>query len=129
MQDISRLDESGDTRPRILMMGPRRSGKSSIQRVVFQKMPPHETLFLEGSSGLDIKYVANNHLTQFQIWDFPGDFDFEGIICLNLDTCCSHLAHIDPHCMRYGEHILTDESIFKNAGVVLFVVDAQVCGL
>lgn len=24
---------------------------------------------------LDIKYVANNEFAQFQIWDFPGDYD------------------------------------------------------
>lgn len=24
---------------------------------------------------LDIKYVANNEYAQFQIWDFPGDYD------------------------------------------------------
>jgi Ras-related GTP-binding protein C/D len=31
-------------------MGLRRSGKSSIQKVVFQKMSPNETLFLETTS-------------------------------------------------------------------------------
>lgn len=55
-----------------------RSGKSSIQRVVFHKMSPHETLFLESTRALDVKYVANNPLVQFQIWDFPGDFDLRG---------------------------------------------------
>ena len=34
-------------KPRVLLMGARRSGKSSIQKVVFHKMSPHETLFLE----------------------------------------------------------------------------------
>jgi hypothetical protein len=57
---------------------PNRSGKSSIQRVVFHKMSPHETLFLEGTNSLDIKYIANNSFVQFQIWDFPGDYDFKG---------------------------------------------------
>ena len=57
-------------------MGSRRSGKSSIAHVVFHKMPPHETFFMEGTNSLDIKYVANNALVQFQIWDFPGDFEF-----------------------------------------------------
>jgi Ras-related GTP-binding protein C/D len=55
-----------------------RSGKSSIQRVVFHKMSPHETLFLECTNQLDIKYIANNSFVQFQIWDFPGDADFKG---------------------------------------------------
>lgn len=36
----------GDSsKPRILLMGLRRSGKSSIQKVVFHKMSPNETLF------------------------------------------------------------------------------------
>ena len=38
----------------------------------------------------------------------------------------SLLPVTDPHCMRYGDHDLTDESIFKKCGVVVFVVDAQV---
>jgi Ras-related GTP-binding protein C/D len=64
--------KSGDTRPRLLLMGQRRyaftcllsfgrclktktkkvsrSGKSSISSVVFHKMPATETLFLESTS-------------------------------------------------------------------------------
>lgn len=34
------------SKPRVLLMGARRSGKSSIQKVVFHKMSPHETLFI-----------------------------------------------------------------------------------
>ena len=30
------------TKPRVLLMGARRAGKSSIQKVVFHKMSPHE---------------------------------------------------------------------------------------
>lgn len=41
-------------------------------------MSPHETLFLESTTALDIKYIANNPFVQFQIWDFPGDYDFKG---------------------------------------------------
>ena len=29
----------------------------------------------EPTTSLDIKYVANNEFAQFQIWDFPGDYD------------------------------------------------------
>lgn len=36
---------STEVKPRILLMGLRRSGKSSIQKVVFHKMSPNETLF------------------------------------------------------------------------------------
>ena len=39
-----------DFKPRLLLMGLRRSGKSSIASVVFHKMPPNETLFLESTT-------------------------------------------------------------------------------
>lgn len=56
-------------------MGPRRSGKTSIERVVFHKMSPHETLFLESTNQVDVKLVANNSFVKFQTWDFGGDRD------------------------------------------------------
>ena len=35
-----------------------------------------ETVLCQGATqNLDIKYVANNDYAQFQIWDFPGDYD------------------------------------------------------
>ncbi|RQM20046.1 hypothetical protein B5M09_010916 [Aphanomyces astaci] len=83
-----------------------RSGKSSIQRVVFHKMSPHETLFLEGTNSLDIKYIANNSFVQFQIWDFPGDFDFKDDLV-------------------YGGQLVNEEMIFGNCGAIVFVIDAQ----
>ncbi|RHY39920.1 hypothetical protein DYB30_012219, partial [Aphanomyces astaci] len=98
---------SGENKPRILLMGlRRRSGKSSIQRVVFHKMSPHETLFLEGTNSLDIKYIANNSFVQFQIWDFPGDFDFKDDLV-------------------YGGQLVNEEMIFGNCGAIVFVIDAQ----
>ena len=41
-------------------------------------MSPHETLFLESTIGLDIKFIANNSFVQFQIWDLAGEYDFNG---------------------------------------------------
>ena len=61
--------------PRIIMMGPRRGGKTSIQRVVFHKMSPHETLFrLEPTQRLERSVVDHTPLCRFTIWDFPGDY-------------------------------------------------------
>lgn len=43
--------------PVILLVGPRRVGKTSIQRVVFHKMSPHETLFLD-PTGTSASYLT-----------------------------------------------------------------------
>ncbi len=45
--------------PKILLMGLRRSGKSSIQKVVFHKMSPNETLFLESTNHIVKDQVGN----------------------------------------------------------------------
>jgi Ras-related GTP-binding protein C/D len=67
-----------------------------IQRVVFQKMSPHETLFrLEATQGLERAVVDHTPLCRFTIWDFPGDY--------------------------YGD----DENVFGGSTSLIFVVDAQ----
>jgi Ras-related GTP-binding protein C/D len=45
-------------KPRILLMGLQRSGKSSIQRVVFGKMPPSDTLYLESTTKIQKEDVT-----------------------------------------------------------------------
>ncbi|VDN44584.1 unnamed protein product [Dibothriocephalus latus] len=49
MDSGSTLDE----KPKIFLMGLRRSGKSSIQKVVFHKMAPTETLYLESTNKIE----------------------------------------------------------------------------
>ncbi|XP_001628704.3 ras-related GTP-binding protein C isoform X2 [Nematostella vectensis] len=89
-----------ENKPRILLMGLRRSGKSSIQKVVFHKMSPNETLFLESTSKVVKDDISNSSFVQFQIWDFPGQIDF-----------------FDP--------AFDSEVIFGNCGALVFVIDAQ----
>lgn len=45
-------------KPRLLLMGQRRSGKSSISSVVFHKLPPNETLFLESTARIQKDSMA-----------------------------------------------------------------------
>jgi len=78
----------------------RRSGKSSIQKVVFHKMSPNETLFLETTQKIVKNDISNSSFVQFQIWDFPGQ--------LNL---------FDP--------TFDSEAIFGGCGAMIFVIDAQ----
>ncbi|KAL7272861.1 GTP-binding protein gtr2 [Rhizina undulata] len=61
-------------RPRLSLMGQRRSGKSSISSVVFHKMPPTETLFLESTTRIQKEPIHS--FMDFQVWDFPGQLDF-----------------------------------------------------
>merc|ERR1719228_187158 len=81
-------------------MGLRRSGKSSIQKVVFHKMSPNETLFLEATNKIQKDDVSNSSFVQFSIWDFPGQVDF-----------------FDP--------TFDTDMIFSGCGALIFVIDAQ----
>ncbi|XP_063040000.1 ras-related GTP-binding protein D [Engraulis encrasicolus] len=91
---------SSEVKPRILLMGLRRSGKSSIQKVVFHKMSPNETLFLESTNKICREDVSNSSFVSFQIWDFPGQIDF-----------------FDP--------TFDYEMIFRGTGALIFVIDSQ----
>ena len=89
-----------EQKPKILLMGLRRSGKSSIQKVVFHKMSPNETLFLESTNKIQKDDVSNSSFVQFSIWDFPGQIDF-------------------------FDSAFDSEKIFSGCGALVFVIDAQ----
>ena len=78
-----------------------RSGKSSIQSVVFHKMAPNETLFLESTNKIITEDISNTSFVQFKILDFPGQIDF-------------------------FEASFDSEKIFGGQGALVFVIDAQV---
>lgn len=60
----------GSTSPKILLFGLRRSGKSSIQKVVFHKMSPNETLFLESTNKIIKDDINNSRYLYRSIADF-----------------------------------------------------------
>lgn len=91
---------------RILFMGPRRSGKTSLVRTIFQKMSPHETLFLEATGNVDLQLVSDNDFVTFQTWDFVGD--------LNLQSDVNILGHQVPM-----------EKIFALSSTLVYVIDTQ----
>ena len=93
--------QGGQPKPKILLMGPRRSGKSSIQKVVFHKMSPNETLFLESTNKILKDDISNSSFVQFYIWDFPGQIDFFDTVTFDMDM------------------------IFGGVGALVFVIDAQ----
>eukprot|EP00842_Homolaphlyctis_polyrhiza_P001815 jgi/Hompol1/2634/HPOL_001042-RA len=88
----------GTEKQRLLIMGLRRSGKSSILNVVFNKMSPDGTRFLEPTS-----MVSRNDILSFlnlQLWDFPG-----------------HIDLYDPS--------FDAMQVFQQCGALVFVIDAQ----
>merc|ERR1712137_1459853 len=89
-----------ENKPRVLLMGLRRSGKSSIQKVVFHKMPPNETLFLERTNKIIKNDVSNSSFVNFQVWDFPGQIDF-------------------------FDSTFDADQIFTGCGALIFIIDAQ----
>jgi len=130
--------------PRILLMGPRRAGKTSIQRVVFHKMSPHETLFrLEATQMLERAVVDHTPLCRFTIWDFPGDqyeYGYQGGAGVTGGGVMDGNAMVegvvgddgynddgeDPDSEQPpSAQQQTDDQIFSKATALIFVLDAQ----
>ncbi|GAA5892353.1 hypothetical protein JCM6882_003648 [Rhodosporidiobolus microsporus] len=93
--DGGEMDLKGRRKPRVLLMGPRSGGKSSIRKVVFEGMAPSDTLFIEKtnkSSSDDI-----NSFLSMRMWDLPG-------------------GQLDPEQLNLS---------FEDTDAVIFVLDAQ----
>ncbi|KAK8058950.1 GTP-binding protein GTR2 [Apiospora phragmitis] len=86
-------------KPRLLLMGQRRSGKSSISSVVFHKLPPNETLYLESTARIQKDSMAS--FMDFQVWDFPGQIDIFDNPTFDIDA------------------------MFGEIGALIWVIDAQ----
>ncbi|KAI9753512.1 MAG: hypothetical protein M4579_005109 [Chaenotheca gracillima] len=87
-----------ESKPRLLLMGQRRSGKSSISSVVFHKMPPTETLFLESTTR--IQRESLHSFMDFTVLDVPGQLSFD-----------------DP--------TFDWDDLFGETGALIWVIDAQ----
>ncbi|EPY79832.1 hypothetical protein CB1_000884060 [Camelus ferus] len=74
------------------------------EQVVFHKMSPNETLFLESTNKIYKDDISNSSFVNFQIWDFPGQMDF-----------------FDP--------TFDYEMIFRGTGALIYVIDAQNSGI
>ncbi|XP_002156022.3 ras-related GTP-binding protein C isoform X1 [Hydra vulgaris] len=85
-----------EQKPKILLMGLRRSGKSSILKVVFHKMSPNETLFLESTNKVVKDDISNSSFVQFHILDFPGQIDFfaDGFDSQQIFGGCGTLVYV-----------------------------------
>jgi Ras-related GTP-binding protein C/D len=98
-------NERAERAPRIVLMGSRRSGKTSMARVVFGKMSPHETLFVPSTAQPTLRLVANSDLVHFSIFDVPGDRDLSEL--------------------RWRDAQMTPRDLFGRCVVLAYVVDAE----
>jgi Ras-related GTP-binding protein C/D len=103
--DASGKDEAN--RPIILITGPRRSGKTSLHRVVFHKLSPHESMFLPSTMAVSPELICHNDYLQFEIWDLPGD----------------HGLNVGIPLEQGG--VVPAEDVLRRCGALVFVVDAQ----
>ncbi|EAN78288.1 ras-like small GTPase, putative [Trypanosoma equiperdum] len=61
--------------PKVLLMGLRKSGKTSIQKVVFEGMQPHHCVDLTTTVQPEKSTVCSYDFVNFEVWDFPGQTD------------------------------------------------------
>nr|OQO20693.1 hypothetical protein B0A51_10644 [Rachicladosporium sp. CCFEE 5018] len=84
--------------PKILLMGQRRSGKSSIQNVICNKMAPAETLYLESTNTLQTASISS--FTEITFSELP-----------------SHIPASSPE--------IATPSNYASLGAVLWLIDIQ----
>lgn len=84
----------------ICLFGLPKSGKTSIIKVIFQKMSPQQTMMLETTQRIETVGANIGALLNFKLYDFAGNFD---------------LNDINPPEISYLE----------NCGAFIFVLDVQ----
>ena len=108
--------EKVQSAPRIVLMGSRRSGKTSMERVVFGKMSPHETLFqVPASSTPTLRLVSSSDVVRFAILDIPGTVEI-------------HDSLVTPSSQSSGDnqHLnLTARSVFSRCVALVYAIDAE----
>jgi Ras-related GTP-binding protein C/D len=102
-EGFTEKDDSNELnfKPRILIMGLRRSGKTSIKNVVFHKMEPTDTLFLESTTKTHSQDVSCCSFITFQVYDCAGQVN------MFQDPTCDY------------------QVLLKGCGSLIFVIDAQ----
>jgi Ras-related GTP-binding protein C/D len=118
---------SSMTRPRILLTGLRRSGKTSIQRVIFTKMQPSQTQFLESTPHVTMNQFSCGSFINFQVQELPGQLHIFPSSNLsssaggNSGQASSYDDDI-THMVGGGYDI---ESLLKRCNAVVYIIDAQ----
>ncbi|KAK9478483.1 Gtr1/RagA G protein conserved region-domain-containing protein [Lipomyces japonicus] len=84
--------------PKIVMMGLRRGGKSSICQVMFHNMQPLDTLYIESTTAPTSSIFSS--FIDFEVVELPGQIDVT-------------------------EAMIDADRIFANVGALIYVIDSQ----
>lgn len=114
-------------RPRILLTGLRRSGKTSIQRVIFTKMQPSQTQFLESTPQLVTNHFSCGSFINFQVQELPGQlhvFPSSQSSSITGETNEQSSSYDDDasHMLGSGYDM---ERLLKRCHAVVYIIDAQ----
>jgi Ras-related GTP-binding protein C/D len=115
-------------RPRILLTGLRRSGKTSIQRVIFTKMQPSQTQFLESTPQLTLNQFSCGSFINFQVQELPGQLQmFSSAYNSGSGGTSGQASSYDDDPMANmlvgGGHDI--ERLLKRCNAVVYIIDAQ----
>eukprot|EP00826_Nyctotherus_ovalis_P053161 TRINITY_DN6861_c0_g2_i6.p1 TRINITY_DN6861_c0_g2~~TRINITY_DN6861_c0_g2_i6.p1 ORF type:complete len:203 (+),score=69.67 TRINITY_DN6861_c0_g2_i6:111-719(+) len=84
----------------LLVLGLPTSGKTSLTKVVFQKLPLHEAHSLGSSTSVEIINFTNNPYIQFKVYDIPSTIAFD-------------------------EFCKPEHSAVQQCGALIYVIDAK----
>lgn len=84
----------------IIFAGLTKVGKTSIKKVVFEKMPPHESVYLETCSNIESYTLDNLGYTSLVVRDYPFNHKFDST---------------NPTELKY----------LQQAGILIYVIDCQ----
>ncbi|EME26923.1 Ras-related GTP-binding protein [Galdieria sulphuraria] len=73
LSQSSKASPSSTNKCNIALGGLARSGKTSIHSVIFHKISPHETLFLESTGRIVKHVVSHSPFCQLELWDLPPE--------------------------------------------------------
>ncbi|CAF3146069.1 unnamed protein product [Rotaria socialis] len=113
-------------RPRILLTGLRRSGKTSIQRVIFTKMQPSQTQFLESTSHLTLNQFSCGSFINFQVQELPGQLQiYPGPNSGNGGNNVQASSYDDDSMTSIIGGSYDLERLLKRCNAVVYIIDAQ----
>ncbi len=114
-------------RPRILLTGLRRSGKTSIQRVIFTKMQPSQTQFLESTPQLTLNQFSCGSFINFQVQELPGQLQVfsSGHNSGSIGTSVQASSYDDDPMVNMVGGGYDMERLLKRCNAVVYIIDAQ----